>query len=562
MVVDSVTSNPDPLYTILVKRHQNPREEILPFNNESKFKLTQFNLKNNRLTPRTGAVCVCGKKISSNREQDNPPVESLGKCRTESSLTARSDMFVDETGEVEIDNVAERGELVSRRYSDTPSECQSALEIEVPQSYQSLAPHSMLVRSDSESVDTISVSTLMFTPNDAGLYMSSTASSDNDGTLVSQISETGTAEFHPQYSESSSPPNVSLGANFPLGAPSSPPTLSLGANFPLSANFSADPHFVSPQSEYLASDTSLALAKPQFEGISSPEHLAVSLYPKLDVDESDADTLSACSDDFPPNFMFDDIFYQGDSMTSSISSLETPPQDTPSEKVRRYLTEYTAETTSNNQCDDDKLRALNRGSSVGSNVDSHADSNVDSNVDINEDSNLDCRRESSSSWVYTNEDSSSESSSSDDKDPYLVIEIQSMPSGSAAPQLLEGARQASLENTTEYVEMCDVCQMHRETDEESDKPVENEENECDSEIQTGWIVTQPWEQVKHLYLSLRGCKAAGYPPSFPVSLPKDDSQISASKEHVADFLNFVLRDKTLSQSEQVYRYVLIYMNFG
>jgi hypothetical protein len=197
-------------------------------------------------------------------------------------------------------------------------------------------------------------------------------------------------------------------------------------------------------------------------------------------------------------------------------------EDTPSTKVRRFLTIYTdndfQSTVDSNQSDDEKIKNLARAGSAMSN---------NSSISIEEEE------------VFSD-------SSVEDLDPYLVVDIQSLPSQIPAPQLVQCVhRTYNDRNGSE--EALHECLLHEAVEE-----VEEEE-EVGDEVQSGWVITHTLEEIKCLYVNLKGCKSAGYPSSFPVSLPKDETQMLDTKEPVGDFLNFVLRDKTLSQSEHVYR---------
>ena len=550
--MENVTGISEPLYTILIKRHHAACHQILPFNSKAKFKLTQFSLDSDDVTA-SDLLCVCGKK----KRRKVSPLQ--GKPRSVSSVTAMSnalDATLNDPLQIETDGSVDN---VTSILEDTGDEISClSVEVELPQSYQSLAPYSMLRRPSVDSMSVDNISSLMFTPIDTDLvstdsqfkvpdddfippppnelenstlYQSPLSTPIDTDLVLSESNSNGlnrrvlTDHSFPQTTE-----ERILSFYQPQTSQSSLSTL------PLDDETESQSRLVYSESESTGSDSvsvpslnSLVPETPRTDSAISVEKLR-SVSQMFDSDE---ETISACSDDLPRDLMFDEIFYQQNS--NSVASLDYPPQDSPSTKVRKFLSGYTdAVSLSSNQCDDDKLRALNKCGSPDSLSDS---------ISI---------------------EGYSSDSSLEDQDPYLVVDIQSLTSLMPAPQLVEGAKQLSRDNTSrdykkEVEYECEACQADTQTDQQTEELTDEQsdgQTEVDAEVQTGWIITQTLEQTKHLYLSLRGCKSAGYPPSFPVTLPKDEAQALNSKEHVSDFLNYILRDKTLSQSEQVYRFVL------
>lgn len=552
---------------MIVRQKKRVCHQILPFNSKSKFKLTQYNLNP---TPRDTAsiTCICANKLNCSGTSHN----SCTRSRS-GSATSNSSQF--ETPRLDAVKQTLEQEQSSPWIRDTRAESNGSYEsLMVDSSYRSIRAHSVLLnctsddspegqqadnisRTSVQSLDNISTQSLMFTPEPldtpitSELYRNQSVpeplvsdkipvDTDNDvgvdGELLDQPIEVGNSMFYRNNSIEvgnsvfyrRSPSSQSLTDSQSAASVSTiSPSGSL-REFHSDLTLSIQPSDSVSLINQAPPTDSLRIAIPySTENCPSPNYSREEPPPF----DSDEDTISVASGELPPNFMFDDMFCNRGAGVGQL----VPEEDTPSLKVKKFLSIYanedepsqpmqnepipppppsflnSNETTSvhcinPNQSDDEKLRNLNRSGGTTSN---------NTSISLEEDAFSD--------------------SSLEDTDPYLVVDIQSLPSQSPAPQLLESLTQP------------DGPGLYQ-----GEEGGVEEEDDCD-EIRTGWVITHTLEEVKMLYLNLRGCKSAGYPSSFPVPLPKDSSQLRESMEHTSDFLNFVLRDKTLSQSEHVYR---------
>lgn len=551
----------EPLYTVIVRQKKHICQQILPFSNKSKFKLTQFNLNS---TPQQSAslICICAKRRRRSRRagSQNSPTKS-GSSGTQ-TVIPEDDQHDDSTHN--------RDSSVSKI---TRTESRSSYEsLMIESSYRSLRPHSILLsntsaadsvsinsnNADTTSEDTISrnsvsgdnvsINSLMFTPdpqdtNVAAIMRVTSSGSESiqeepstTPTMLSHPLEVGNSLFYRNSSMSSSSPEPSSLTE--ESGSLSVDGMSLASESTLSGTIISELEQLASEQEGITNESETFSINEETPRLSASEYL-----PTLDADlstlslrespppmESDDDTISVTSQDFPTDFMFDDIFCGDNRSTRTNSKVSASEiallEDTPSTKVRRYLSIYTDDDIppllDSNQSDDEKLRNLSRCGSAMSNTTS---------ISIDEEGVL-------------------SDSSFEDPEPYLVVDIQSLPSQVPAPQLFQANNQTAdnlgengKDDSQEYL-------LGRvEEDEE-----EGEEMEPEEEVQSGWVITHTLDEIKNLYINLKGCKSAGYPCTFPVLTPKDGAQMEESKELVGDFLNFVLRDKTLSQSEHVYRF--------
>ena len=570
----------EPLYTILVKQKKRTCQQILPFNNKSKFKLTQFNL-NSEPQQTGGLLCICANKKGRYKRTESSPSKSRSGSTTSASNTPQN-----QPSQLEVEHRQPNRQGDRHHTSDESvtridrTESKSSYEsLTFENSYRSLRPHSILL-SNTSSVDTLSVNsntadtseddisrsevsidnestnTLMFTPDpeDSGIGPMDTLSIGEgilpESDVLPQPVEVGNSLFYRQssievgnslfYRRTSNSEVPSLSDQSAL---SSVDQLSVASESTLSGSIISDlnEQTVDPETMLATNESetfSLSGHSSRVSDYEGPPTLnddlsTLSLREEPPSLDSDEDTISVTSQDFPPNFMFDDIFCSDNRNSRSNSGTEVSAsevaslEDTPSTKVRRFLSIYTDDDIpppmDSNQSDDEKIKNLST-SRCGSTM-------------------------SNTTSISIDEEGVLSDSSLEDLDPYLVVDIQSLPSQFPANQLAQAAHQADV-NAGVVREEAQECLLHA-VEEEGEDDVEVEE-----EVQTGWIITHTLEEMKILYLNLKGCKSAGYPSSFPVPIPKDSTQMLDSKEHVGDFLNFVLRDKTLSQSEHVYRSVV------
>ena len=570
--VENVEASPssEPLYTVLVKQKKRSCQQILPFNNKSKFKLTQFNLNP---VPQQSAslLCICANKgRRSKRSASHISSNSRSGSSTSAAPSPEFQTSTFENNHNEDDPSSNNRNVSSVKLNRTESRS-SYESLAFENSYRSLRPHSILL-SNTSSADTISINSNLTDTGSQSIVSRNSTTSDNlshslmfspdpgentgsnlvemlasqpetienemlpESDILSQPVEVGNSLFYRRnsievgnsvfYRQSSLSSDPSFQSDLP--ALSSADSLSIASESTLSGTIVSEQEELSVIPE---TDTSLSerfsldgiatnIDVSLLEPLSLPDdHSTLSLRelpPPLDSDE---DTISVTSQDLPSNFMFDDVFCGENESNSELPSPEiTSLEDTPSTKVRRFLSIYTDNDIpppiNSNQSDDEKIKNLNRSGSSMSNTTS----------------------------ISIEEEEGYSDSSFEDPDPYLVVDIQSLPSQFPAPQLIQGSNLPDEMREEEEEE----CLLHRVDEEE-------EEEEGEEEVQTGWVITHTLEDLKCLYLNLKGCKSAGYPSSFPVPIPKHEIQLLESKEHVGDFLNFVLRDKTLSQSEHVYR---------
>ncbi|KAL5255186.1 hypothetical protein ACHWQZ_G014577 [Mnemiopsis leidyi] len=556
------SSSSEILYTVLVKQKKQSCHQILPFNKKSKFKLTQFNLNPAPQQP-ASLLCICAKRgRRSKRSASQISSRSGSSTSAAPSLEKQASFSENNNSEGEPSSTHRETKSVKLNRADSRSSYDS---LAFENSYLSLRPHSMLL-SNTSTADTISINSnlsdtgsqsngsrnstsgdsvsLMFTPDpgESSLSLANMLASQLDtdkkeifqeSDILSQPVEVGNSLFYRRnsievgnsvfYRQSSLCSKLLLQTDQP--ALSSAENLSVASESTLSGTI------VSEQEELgedLETD-SLPLESISLDEIPTHSDLSLKEPPPVPDDistislrefppplDSDEDTISVTSQDLPANFMFDDVFCGENNSNSELPSPETTSlEDTPSTKVRRFLSLHTDIDTplpaNSNQSDDEKIKNLNRSGSAMSNTTS----------------------------ISIEEEEVCSDSSFEDPDPYLVVDIQSLPSQYPAPQLTEGSTPRTEVRDEEDEE--EECLLHRLDEEEE-------------EVQTGWVITHTLEDLKSLYLNLKGCKSAGYPSSFPVTFPKQEMHLLESKEHVGDFLNFVLRDKTLSQSEHVYRF--------
>ena len=527
---------------MIVRQKKHICQQILPFSNKSKFKLTQFNLNS---TPQQSAslLCICANRRRRSRRagSQNYPDKS-GSSGTQTVIPEE-----DQHG----NSTQNRDSSVSKV---ARTESRSSYEsLMVESSYRSLRPHSILLSStsapDSVSInsnnadttsedtisrnsvsgDNVSITSLMFTPDSQDTTIMGVPTSRSDS-IQEEPSTSPAMLSHPlEVGNSLFYRNSSISSSSPEPASLSVDGMSLASESTLSGTIISDLEQLASEQEGITTESETFSINEETPRLSVSEDL-----PTLDLStlsfresppplESDDDTISVTSQEFPTDFMFDDIFCGDNRSTRTNSEVSASEiallEDTPSTKVRRYLSIYTDDDVppllDSNQSDDEKLRNLSRCGSAMSNTTS---------ISIDEEGVL-------------------SDSSFEDPEPYLVVDIQSLPSQVPAPQLFQGNNQTA-DNLGENGDSQDYL---------LDRVEEDDEMEEEEEVQSGWVITHTLDEIKSLYINLKGCKSAGYPSTFPVLTPKDGAQLEDSKELVGDFLNFVLRDKTLSQSEHVYR---------
>lgn len=371
MIVNNVISDDEvaieTLYTLSVCKKKQSCQQIYEFSNKSRFKLTQFNLESSSCdqgTPQSSAAaslsCICS------RPRKRRYRSSLDRKKQGSASSAST--ICESVADQEHDEPPQEVELVPNEEDPLVKSSYESLYFE--QSYRSLRPHSIL---GSAEPDTISTDSLMFTPVEPANLPTRFKSRDSEASLPSVQEEDhyqiGNSVFYRQSSSDQS------------------------------SLFYGD--IVSDQVSVSSETTLHSLSRDPCDDQSDTVSLKE---PPPSLPDSDEATLSVCSDDIPDDFEFDDIFNL---------DRDEDPEDTPSTKVRRYLSFYSfldrGQVTSN-QSDDAKLARLSTPRTPSS-------------------------LSTATSISLIEEEEGLSDSSVEELDPYLVVDIQSLSSQSPAAEL-------------------------------------------------------------------------------------------------------------------------------